>query len=121
MFCPECESEFRPGFTRCNECDVDLVERLENPSSSEGHEDPDYVPISTAQGMLEEGQVRAFLEANGIPTQVYNSDIARKVYGFTLDGLGAARIYVPRELAATARELLEKAQRGELEIEESPE
>ena len=28
MFCPECRAEYRPGFTRCADCDVDLVEEL---------------------------------------------------------------------------------------------
>lgn len=26
MFCPRCKDEFRPGFTRCEGCGVDLVE-----------------------------------------------------------------------------------------------
>jgi hypothetical protein len=29
MFCPDCEAEYRPGFTRCSDCEVALVERLE--------------------------------------------------------------------------------------------
>ena len=29
MFCPGCHCEFRPGFTRCQSCDVDLVESLD--------------------------------------------------------------------------------------------
>jgi hypothetical protein len=28
MFCPECKVEYRPGFTRCCDCDVDLVGAL---------------------------------------------------------------------------------------------
>lgn len=28
MFCPTCRSEYRPGFSRCATCDVDLVEEL---------------------------------------------------------------------------------------------
>lgn len=28
MFCPRCRDEFRPGFTRCAACDVDLVRDL---------------------------------------------------------------------------------------------
>jgi len=28
MFCPECKAEYRPGFTRCSDCDVDLVEAI---------------------------------------------------------------------------------------------
>jgi hypothetical protein len=29
MICPECACEYREGFTRCSDCDVDLVEPLE--------------------------------------------------------------------------------------------
>ena len=35
MFCPECQVEYRPGFTRCSDCDVDLVETLPPGSSPE--------------------------------------------------------------------------------------
>lgn len=28
MFCPQCKSEYRPGFTHCADCDADLVESL---------------------------------------------------------------------------------------------
>jgi hypothetical protein len=28
MFCPQCRAEYRPGFTHCTDCDVDLVEAL---------------------------------------------------------------------------------------------
>jgi hypothetical protein len=29
MFCPQCQAEYRQGFTRCSDCDVDLVHHLE--------------------------------------------------------------------------------------------
>jgi hypothetical protein len=29
MFCPQCKAEYRQGFTRCADCDVDLVYALE--------------------------------------------------------------------------------------------
>jgi hypothetical protein len=28
MFCPNCKAEYRPGFTHCVDCDVDLVYEL---------------------------------------------------------------------------------------------
>ena len=28
MFCPHCKAEYRPGFTHCSDCDVDLVHDL---------------------------------------------------------------------------------------------
>ena len=34
MFCPECLTEYRPGFTRCSDCDMALV-----------HEIPDRKPV----------------------------------------------------------------------------
>jgi hypothetical protein len=33
MFCRQCKDEYRPGFTRCADCDVDLVESLAEPAS----------------------------------------------------------------------------------------
>jgi len=37
MFCPECKAEYRQGFTRCSDCDVDLVYSLpaESPFASD--------------------------------------------------------------------------------------
>lgn len=28
MFCPQCRAEYRPGFTRCSDCDMALVDSL---------------------------------------------------------------------------------------------
>ena len=28
MFCPQCKAEYRAGFTKCSDCDVDLVKEL---------------------------------------------------------------------------------------------
>jgi len=28
MFCPKCKAEYRPGFSHCSDCDVDLVKEL---------------------------------------------------------------------------------------------
>ena len=38
MFCPECKTEYRPGFTRCSDCDVDLVEVLSPSDNSAKNE-----------------------------------------------------------------------------------
>lgn len=35
MFCPNCGLEYRPGFTRCNDCEVDLVETLPGEGEAE--------------------------------------------------------------------------------------
>ena len=38
MFCPECKAEYRPGFTRCADCDVELVDQLPAARAPESYE-----------------------------------------------------------------------------------
>jgi len=75
----------------------------------------EYVVVSTVQGQFAEGQVRAFLHANGIPTEV-RGEALRMTHGISVDGLGAVQILVPRYQADSARELLARADRGELRL-----
>ena len=77
----------------------------------------DYVGIATVHGPTEEGLICAFLESNGIPARTRGEAI-RKIHGITVNGIGAAEIEVPARFADAARELLAKADRGELRIAE---
>jgi len=112
MFCPECGSGYRDGFTRCSECDVDLVATLPAEPDHSG----EYVPITTVQGQLQISQIQSFLESNGIPSEV-QGESTRNIYGFTVDGLAAAHVLVPKEQAADAVELLNEANHGDLVID----
>lgn len=46
MFCPQCQGEFRAGFTRCGRCNVDLVEALQKPEPA--HRPPPPNPLRMA-------------------------------------------------------------------------
>lgn len=74
-----------------------------------------YVVISTVQGQFAEEQLRAFLEAHGIPTEV-RGETLRTTHGISIDGLGSVEILVPRDRIDDARELLAQAERGEFRI-----
>ena len=71
---------------------------------------------------LMEQQVRAFLEANGIPTFV-RGEALRKTHAFVLDGLGEVQIQVSSDDAERARELIEAVENGALSLadDEAPE
>jgi Putative prokaryotic signal transducing protein len=40
MFCPRCNAEYVPGFTRCADCDVELVESLPVPAPGPARPEP---------------------------------------------------------------------------------
>ncbi len=80
----------------------------------------DLVVIFTAQGEIEETQVRSFLAANNIPT-IVSGEALRKTHGLTLNGLGAVEILVAAEHERQARDLLAQAERGELTLDDSTE
>ena len=77
--------------------------------------DHEPIVVATVQGEIEEQQLRAFLEANDIPTLV-RGEALRKTHAFVLDGLGAVEIMVAPEHAAAARDLIAKVEAGELEL-----
>jgi hypothetical protein len=75
----------------------------------------DFIAVSTVQGQFVEAQMRAFLEANGIPTQV-RGETLRTTHGISIDGIGRIEILVPADKADEARALLAHAERGDFAL-----
>jgi hypothetical protein len=79
--------------------------------------DHEWIVVYTAQGELEETQVRSFLAAHNISTTT-RGEALRKTHGLTLDGLGEVEILVAPEHADEARSLLEEADRGTFTLDD---
>lgn len=68
MFCPQCRVEYRPGFTHCTDCDVDLVDALPEVEN----ESPQTLPGGSLEILWEGDDLALFkrlldeLEAAGI-------------------------------------------------------
>ena len=77
----------------------------------------DEVCVFTASGEIEAQQIRAFLEAAGITSEL-KGEALRKTHGLTIDGLGMVRIVVAREDEEQARALLASAERGAFRLDE---
>ena len=73
------------------------------------------VDILTVGGRLNAEPIVAALRANGIPARLVGEALG-SVYGLTLDGLGEVRVVVPKPYAEAARELLARAEAGELHL-----
>ena len=118
MYCPSCLAEYRPGFTHCPDCDVDLVtelpsgdEPVELPGASErvAHVGPDAVEIYRAYRDIEAELLRSVLEDAGITVALFRA-------GLTAYGTGIppeVRVMVPRDQAEAAVEVIRAAQEGD--------
>ena len=78
------------------------------------------VVVHSAPGEFAAQQVKAFLEAHGIPSW-FHGEALRKTHGLTLNGLGMVDILVTPEYEKQARELLARVEAGELSLDKDPE
>ena len=69
MFCPICESEYEPGFSRCPDDDVELVERL-NPVTSHDDSEARFLALHNLGSPAEAEMVNDILVQNGIRSYV---------------------------------------------------
>lgn len=59
-----------------------------------------------AQGRLEANLIQSYLEAQGIPTELFQEAVGHHIYPVVADGLGLVQIFAPKEKIDAARELL---------------
>jgi hypothetical protein len=67
MYCPSCRAEFRPGFSRCRECEVDLVDELPSADADAGAGVDALVPLPPIDSPALLGDWLERLEEAGIP------------------------------------------------------
>jgi uncharacterized Zn finger protein (UPF0148 family) len=106
MFCPNCGDEFRPGFTVCPDCDVSLVDRLEEQKDPEVEE---LVTIATFADAFEASMARGALEAEGIPAFVPTDSFGSFGSGPRTSNRPWAELKVRASDRARAVELLKQA------------
>ena len=116
-WCPQCRTEYRPGFTHCADCGVPLVDELppEAPSEELPPDDSlrrprDPVHLLHCPTTLDADATLALLRSFGIPCFSQPDMGAEKIYtGFCLTG---EHIYVEASQAEQAREIVRGFRRG---------
>ena len=123
MFCPLCQAEYREGFYRCADCDVDLVHFLAEPPAEEAPDEPlkllwrgqDPVLFTAVLSALNDAQIAhhdmttqdneglssssfpGVYSAPGLEIRVFRSDLedAQRVLGDVLQALLAGADATP--------------------------
>ncbi len=101
MFCPECEGEYREGFSRCAKCDIDLIPELPPEPSVEYS---DLVTIETYSTRYEAELAKGLLKESGIEATVSGDD-----YGGIHPALSysrGVRLLVKKEDVANAKGII---------------
>jgi hypothetical protein len=109
MFCPKCKAEYREGFYRCADCEIDLVYELP-PETEQLSEQPieylNLVNIKTYYNRHEAELAKGFLSVNGINAVVFGDD-----YGGIQPGLSfsiGVKLLVKEEDVEKAKEILQE-------------
>jgi hypothetical protein len=61
-------------------------------------------------GRLEADVVKSYLEAAGVPVELFQEAVGHHIYPTTIDGLGRVQLFVPRDKLEEARKLFEDYQ-----------
>ena len=64
--------------------------------------------LTEVQGRLEAEFIKSYLESQGVDVELFQESIGHHIYPVTIDGLGRVQIFVSKEQAAEARQLLEE-------------
>lgn len=64
--------------------------------------------LTQVQGHMQADLLKSYFEAYGIEIELFQEAVGRHIYPVTVNGLGFVQLFVSKEQAAAARELLEE-------------
>jgi hypothetical protein len=112
MFCPQCKVEYRPGFTHCTDCDVDLVAELPKTAIESIHSgepgDPNEDPFCSfwkGEDPRLHAELCTVLDEAGIP----HNTVFRRDHLFNLRNYPAYEVGVPFSLFERAESAVKEA------------
>jgi hypothetical protein len=103
MFCPQCKAEYRVGFKRCSDCDVELVDHLPPDPPRDVEPQVELVVVRRYLNGFDAGFGKSVLEAAGIESVIRSNDAGRLSPGGFPRGV---ELLVRSEDAADADEIL---------------
>jgi len=66
--------------------------------------------LTEIYGRLEADMTKSYLEAEGVPVELFQEAVGHHAFPTTIDGLGRVQLFVPKEKFEEAKALLETLQ-----------
>ena len=63
--------------------------------------------LTEIYGRLEADMTKSYLEAEGVPVELFQEAVGQHAFPTTINGLGRVQLFVPKEKVEEARKLLE--------------
>lgn len=115
-WCPKCRIEYRQDFKTCSDCNIELVDELEQITESSSQDYDKEAYLTTVSNSVEAEVIEALLKSNGIPVLKK----FREAGGYLDIYMGATNLgidlYVPSKLLEEAKNIIESNQ--EIDAEE---
>ena len=73
-------------------------------------EEMKWEKLTDVYGHMEADVIKSFLEAEGVPVEMFQEAIGRHIYPTTVDGLARVQLFAPKEKIDEARKLFEAYQ-----------
>lgn len=128
MWCPNCGSEYRPGYAHCSDCGHALVheppeavvpEEQPRPPFDPNAIGPELVEIGSYGGRFEGEMIRSLLRGSGIESMLTgDGTIYTEAYPLTVGPLSQVKVLVRPEDEERAREVILAANPTEPEVDE---
>jgi hypothetical protein len=120
MHCPVCGAEYRPGFTVCSDCQVDLVpepprDASPNASIDDNSVDASFALVWSGDDARIQAEICEALGRQKVPARTLGSED----HLFNLATRPAFEIYVPADLVNSAREAIKQVNAMEESVDPS--
>src|ERR1700730_115279 len=107
MYCPLCGAEYRPGFTACSDCQLDLVPdppraASANASIDDTADEKSFALVWSGNDSRLQAEICEALDRQKIPARTLGSED----HLFNLATRPAFEVYVPADLVNSAREAI---------------
>lgn len=100
MFCPSCFSEYREGFTECNDCRVALVDKLPDEPEPEFHE---FLALMAGMNEIHIALIKAAFDEAGLD-YYFDGEFANRLIPLPF----ATRLMVREDQAEEGQQILEE-------------